>query len=81
MKAIVRVMLNPLVLDPQGKAVAKATADLDLSAIEGVRVGKHIELSFAAGTDRAEATRQAELAADRLLANPVIETWEVELLE
>jgi phosphoribosylformylglycinamidine synthase PurS subunit len=81
MKAIVRVMLNPLVLDPQGKAVAKAMADLDLSAIDGVRVGKHIELSFAAGTDRAEAQRQAEVAADRLLANPVIETWEVEVLE
>jgi phosphoribosylformylglycinamidine synthase len=77
MRAIVEVMLNPKVLDPQGKAVEGALANMGMSAVSGVRVGKRIELEIAEGLSREEARAQVEEAADKLLANPVIETWSV----
>ena len=77
MRAIVQVMLNPKVLDPQGKAVAGALSNMGLDAIDGVRVGKRIELEIADGLTQAQAQAQVEEAADKLLANPVIETWSV----
>jgi phosphoribosylformylglycinamidine synthase len=77
MRAIVEVMLNPKVLDPQGKAVEGALANMGMSAVCGVRVGKRIELEIAEGLTQEEARSQVEEAADKLLANPVIETWSV----
>ena len=77
MRAIVQVMLNPKVLDPQGKAVSGALSNMGLDAIGGVRVGKRIELEIADGLTRDQAQAQVEEAADKLLANPVIETWSV----
>jgi len=77
MRAVVEVMLNPKVLDPQGKAVEGALANMGLNAVSGVRVGKRIELEIADGLSREEAIAQVEEAADKLLANPVIETWSV----
>jgi len=77
MRAIVEVMLNPKVLDPQGKAVEGALANMGMSAVSGVRVGKRIELEIAEGLTQEEAEAQVEEAADKLLANPVIETWSV----
>ena len=77
MRAVVEVMLNPKVLDPQGKAVEGALKNLGLSALSGARVGKRIELEIAEGTSQEEAQAQVEEAADKLLANPVIETWSV----
>jgi len=77
MRAIVEVMLNPKVLDPQGKAVEGALANMGMSAVSGVRVGKRIELEIAEGLTQEEARAQVEEAADKLLANPVIETWSV----
>ena len=77
MRAVVEVMLNPKVLDPQGKAVEGALSKMGLSAVVGVRVGKRIQLEIADGLSREEAQKQIEEAADKLLANPVIETWSI----
>ena len=77
MRAVVEVMPNPKVLDPQGKAVEGALSKMGLSAVVGVRVGKRIQLEIADGLSREEAQKQVEEAADKLLANPVIETWSI----
>ena len=76
-RVVVDVMLKPEILDPQGEAVVNALPRLGESAIEGVRIGKRIELDFAAGTDPAVMREQARMVADTLLANPVIETFDL----
>lgn len=78
MKAIVTVNLKPSVHDPQGQAIERALGSLGFSGIGNVRQGKVIELDLA--TDDAEAARgQIEEMCSRLLANPVIETYSVEI--
>jgi len=63
-------------LDPQGKAVLGGLANLGISSVSDVRVGKHIQLTVEAAT--AEAARSvAEEAARKLLANQVMENFEV----
>jgi phosphoribosylformylglycinamidine synthase len=77
MKASVLVRLKPEVLDPQGDAVRRALDKLGFQGIKGVRVGKLIEIEFddkSAGGDM--KTRLAKIA-DEMLANPVIEDYEV----
>ncbi len=76
MKAIVTVMLKAGVLDPQGKAIGHALAGLGFAGVADVRAGKVIELDLAE-TDPARARSAAEEMARRLLANPVIESWQV----
>ncbi len=77
-RATVRVTLRPSILDPQGKAVRHALHSLGYGAVEGVRTGKLVELRIAAD-DRAEAERVAREAAEKLLANPVMEDFAVEV--
>ncbi len=79
MKATVTVSLKSAVLDPQGKAIAAALQDLGLDLVRGARVGKVIELELAEGSDLERARQQVEAAADKLLANPVMEDWRVEI--
>lgn len=77
----VQVTVMPLkdLLDPQGKAVLGGLQNLGLSAIQDVRVGKHITLSIdAASAD--EAKTIAENASKQLLANQVMEFFEIELI-
>ncbi len=76
MKATVTVMLKTGVLDPQGKAIAHALAGLGFAGVTDVRAGKLIELDLAE-TDPARARVRAEEMARRLLANPVIESFNV----
>ena len=76
MKARVHVRLKDGVLDPQGAAIGRALQHLGFAGVGEVRQGKLIELELA-GTDRATAAREVEAMCDRLLANPVIETWTV----
>jgi phosphoribosylformylglycinamidine synthase len=76
MKARVHVRLKDGVLDPQGAAIGRALQHLGFAGVGEVRQGKLIELELA-GTDRAAAAREVEAMCDRLLANPVIETWTV----
>lgn len=76
MKAIVTVMPKPGVLDPQGAAIARALETLGFSGFGAVRTGKVIELELA-GVDRAGAEKTATAMAERFLANPVIESFQV----
>jgi phosphoribosylformylglycinamidine synthase len=66
-------MLKPEILDPQGQAVANALPRLGVTGISSVRIGKRIEIEFAGEPD----LDQARQIADKLLANPVIEDFEV----
>ena len=63
-------------LDPQGKAVLGGLKNLGLQGIEDVRIGKHITLQIEAAT-KEEAERIAEEATKKLLANPVMEYYEI----
>ncbi len=76
--ARVTVMLKPLVNDPQGLAVRDGLQALGFEGVEAVRVGKRLEVTLDA-PDAAEAERRVRAMCDRLLANPVIEEFHVEL--
>ncbi len=77
-KARVLVRLRPSVLDPAGEATRGAAERLGVEGISKLRIGKAIELELEA-SDADEARRRLELLSDRLLANPVIEDWSLEL--
>ena len=79
MKARVHIMLKDGVLDPQGEAVRHALGSLGFSGVDGVRQGKVIELDLAE-EDRAKAEAEANKMCEALLANTVIERYEVEIL-
>ena len=79
MKARVHVMLKDGVLDPQGEAVRSALGTLGFSGVSGVRQGKVIELDLAEA-DRAAAEASVKAMCEKLLANPVIESYRVELI-
>ena len=76
MKAKVHVMLKNGVLDPQGEAVKAALGSLGFGGVEGVRQGKIIELDLAEGTSEDDVTAMCE----KLLANTVIERFEIEMV-
>jgi phosphoribosylformylglycinamidine synthase len=78
MRARVFVTLKPSVFDPQGTTVADALHTLGYAAVKDVRQGKYFELEIDAGTQD-EARRLATEAADKLLANPVIESYRIEI--
>ena len=78
MRARVFVTLKPSVFDPQGTTVAEALHSLGFAAITDVRQGKYFELDIDATTVEA-AQRLAAEAADKLLANPVIESYRIEV--
>ena len=77
-QASVLVNLRPSVLDPAGEAARSAADRLGIDGIKKLRIGKSVVLEINA-PDEAEARRKVELLADRLLANPVIEDWTLEL--
>jgi phosphoribosylformylglycinamidine synthase subunit PurS len=76
MKARVHVRLKDGVLDPQGAAIGRALAQLGFAGVDEVRQGKMIELRLD-DTDRAEAEAKVRAMCERLLANPVIETYTI----
>ncbi|MDJ0895972.1 MAG: phosphoribosylformylglycinamidine synthase subunit PurS [Alphaproteobacteria bacterium] len=78
MKARVHVMPKPGVLDPQGKAIAGALANLGFDGVGDVRQGKVIELELAE-TDPTAARASLERMCESLLANTVIESYAIEL--
>ncbi len=77
MKATVLVRPKAGILDPQGEAVESALEHLGF-AVSGARVGKVIDLDVDAG-DAAEARAQVERMCEQLLANPLIESYDVEI--
>jgi phosphoribosylformylglycinamidine synthase PurS subunit len=79
MKARVYVTLKPSVFDPQGSVVSEALHTLGYADVQDVRQGKYFELELDASDRDAAQVRVAEMAA-RLLANPVIESYRVEVL-
>ena len=66
-------------LDPQGKAVMTGLGNLGLQSIEDVRIGKNISLQVEANSAE-EAKKIAEEASKKLLANPVMEYFEITAL-
>ncbi len=74
MRAIVEIFLKPGVLDVQGKAVENALRGLGWDDVANVRVGRLITLDLSEA-DRAAANSRVEMMCERLLANPVIESW------
>jgi phosphoribosylformylglycinamidine synthase subunit PurS len=79
MKARVTVTLKSGILDPQGKAIEGALKSLGISGIASVRQGKVFDIELADG-DRAGAEAALRQAAEKLLANTVIENFRVEVL-
>ena len=78
MKARVAIRLRPDVLDPQGKAIGQALGTLGFSGVDNVRQGKLIELDVEA-SDAATAKDKVKAMCERLLANPMIEDYEIEI--
>ena len=78
MRARVFVTLKPSVFDPQGTTVAEALHTLGYAAVQNVRQGKYFELDIDAKTPE-DARRLASEAAGKLLANPVIESYRIEV--
>jgi phosphoribosylformylglycinamidine synthase PurS subunit len=78
MKARVHVKLKPGVLDPQGKAIGNALAALGFAGVNEVRQGKLIELDLDVA-DPASGREKVAAMCKALLANPVIEDYEIEI--
>jgi phosphoribosylformylglycinamidine synthase PurS subunit len=78
MKARVFVTLKRSVFDPQGKTIADALHSMGYTGVGDVRQGKFFELDIAAPTADQAKTLAAEVA-DKVLANPVIESYRVEV--
>ena len=79
MKARVFVTLKNGVLDPQGKAIRDALARLAFAEVHEVRAGRRVEVELAA-TDAAAAGDRLRQMCEKLLANPVVEDYEIELI-
>jgi phosphoribosylformylglycinamidine synthase len=78
--AKVHVTLKPGVNDPQGLAITGGLHSLGFEDVREVRAGRYLELRLDAA-DRQHAAQQVEEMCQRLLANPVIETYRFELAE
>ncbi len=77
-RARVFVTLKPSVFDPQGRTIAEALRSMGYASVGDVRQGKYFELDVDATTAE-QARALASEVADRLLANPVIESYRVEI--
>lgn len=78
--AHITVMPLKELLDPQGKAVTGSLHNLGLSGVHDVRIGKHITLQLEAA-DEAAAKSIAQDACKKLLANPVMEAFDISITE
>jgi phosphoribosylformylglycinamidine synthase subunit PurS len=79
LKARVTVTLKSGILDPQGKAIEAALKSLGVEGVASVRQGKVFDIELSSG-DKAMAEAALKEAADKLLANTVIENYRVEVL-
>ena len=78
MRARVFVTLKPSVFDPQGQTIADALHSMGYGTVGDVRQGKYFELELTSGSAE-QARVLASEVADKLLANPVIESYRVEV--
>ena len=81
MKAKIVITPKKAVLDPQGKTVQTALGQMGYTGVTGVHIGKYIEIDLAPGTDKAAASKALNDAAFKLLSNPVIEDYKLEITE
>ena len=79
MTAIVNIFLKNGVLDPQGKAIHHALDAMNFEGVEDVRMGKQIVLKLTS-TNRDDALKEVEKMAEDILANTVIEDYNIELV-
>ncbi|MFT4544390.1 MAG: phosphoribosylformylglycinamidine synthase PurS subunit [Polaribacter sp.] len=79
-KAEIDVMPKKELLDPQGKAVTSSMKNLGLPEVENVRIGKHISLEVEADNE-SDAKTKVEKACKDLLANMIMESFEIEISE
>lgn len=79
MKARIHITLKNGVLDPQGKAIQQALAGLGFDAVEDVRQGKYIEVELAE-SDAEAAHTKVSVMCEKLLANTVIENYDIEIV-
>ncbi len=80
MRAVVNVALKSGVLDPQGKAVHHALKALKFDSVDDVRIGKQIVLELTLD-DKELAKKEVQKMCEELLANTVIEDYEIEIIE
>ena len=78
MKATIKIRLKNGVLDPQGKAIENALTQLDFQGVDNVRQGKLIEVELTE-TDEQVAKEQLMQMCEKLLANTVIENYDIEI--
>jgi phosphoribosylformylglycinamidine synthase subunit PurS len=78
MKAKIVITPKKAVLDPQGKTVQNALAQMGYTGIGAVHVGKYLEIEVS-GADKEAARKQIDDACHRILSNPVIEDYRFEL--
>ncbi|TVR76741.1 MAG: phosphoribosylformylglycinamidine synthase subunit PurS [Chitinophagaceae bacterium] len=77
-QAEIKIMPLSELLDPQGKAVEKGLQNLEIDNITNVRIGKNINLTIEADSEE-EAKKVVETASKKLLANPVMESYTIQL--
>ena len=80
LKGVITVMLQPNVLDVQGQAVQGALRHLGFESVEQVRIGRQIEMILPT-EDQEMALTQLKEMAEKLLANPVIEDFQIDIEE
>jgi phosphoribosylformylglycinamidine synthase len=77
-RAQITITLKPTVLDAQGATVERALHNLGFESVDGVRMGKYVEVTLEAA-DSDAARRQVEEMCQKLLANPIIEEYRIEV--
>lgn len=77
-KALINIMPHKELLDPQGKAVTAGLHNIGLAEVDNVRIGKRIELDIEAA-DEATAKAKVEEACKKLLANQIMEGYQVQV--
>ena len=73
-------MLKKGIFDPQGRAVQNGLESIGFDSITGVRVGKQLEINLSI-TDRDAADKAVHEMCDKMLANPVVESYSFNILE
>jgi len=76
--AKITITIRESILDPQGKAVEHSLKSLGFDEIEDTRIGKHIELKINTSS-KEEAEKISKEACSKLLANPVMEDFKIEI--
>lgn len=79
MKAKIIITPKKAVVDPQGKTVQNALAQMGYNGVAAVHVGKYIEIDLAPGTDKSAAEHALHDASRKFLSNPIIEDYRLEI--